>query len=77
MALRKELEGLGVDNGPATIRWRLGRRKHRVVPSQATSGRVLVRRGFVVPETRKRRKSSYQRSVASTPNELWQADCID
>jgi transposase InsO family protein len=49
----------------------------RAVPSVATIWRVLVRRGFVVPEPRKRPKSSYRRFEASAPNELWQTDCID
>jgi transposase InsO family protein len=77
VALRKELEELGVDHGPSTIQWHLGRRGWRAVPSQATIWRVLTRRGFVVPEPRKRPKSSYRRFEASAPNELWQADCID
>ena len=77
VALRKELEELGVDNGPATIHWHLGRRGMRAVPSVATIWRVLVRRGFVVPEPRKRPKSSYRCFEASAPNELWQTDCID
>ena len=47
------------------------------MPSQATIWRVLVRRGFVVPEPRKRPKSSWRRFEADAPNELWQADCID
>lgn len=77
VALRKELTDLGVDAGAGTIQWHLGRRGGVAVPSEATIWRVLVRRGFVVPEPRKRPKSSYQRFVASTPNELWQADCVD
>lgn len=77
VALRKELDELGVDAGAGTIQWHLGRRGQRAVPSQATIWRVLVRRGFVVPEPRKRPTSSYRRFVASSPNELWQADCID
>src|SRR5687768_14748202 len=36
VTLRKELRDLGVDAGPATIQWHLGRRGHRSVPSQAT-----------------------------------------
>src|SRR3990170_2300937 len=40
VALRKELAGLGVDHGPATIQWHLGRRGLKVVPSQATIWRV-------------------------------------
>jgi transposase InsO family protein len=77
VALRKELVELGVDAGPATIQWHLGRRGWRAVPSEATIWRTLVRRGFVVPEPRKRPKSSLRRFEASVPNELWQADCID
>ncbi len=77
VVLRKELEELGVDHGPATIQWHLARRDSRVVPSEATIWRILVRRGFIVPEPRKRPKASYRRFEASVPNELWQADCID
>lgn len=77
VALRKELTDLGVDAGPSTIQWHLGRRGMRSVPSVATIWRVLVRRGFVVPEPKKRPNSSYRRFEASAPNELWQADCID
>lgn len=77
VSLRKELTGLGVDGGPGTIQWHLGRRGMRKVPSEATIWRVLVRRGFVVPEPRKRPKGADRRFEASAPNELWQADCID
>jgi transposase InsO family protein len=77
VALRKELTELGVDHGPATIQWHLGRRGLKAVPSQATIWRVLVRRGFVVPEPRKRPKASFRRFEATAPNELWQADAID
>jgi transposase InsO family protein len=77
VALRKELDELGVDAGPGTIQWHLGRQRRRAVPSEATIWRVLVRRGFVAPEPRKRPRSSWRRFQASAPNELWQADCID
>ena len=78
VALRKELSELGVDHGPATIQWHLGRRGLKSVPSQATIWRVLARRGFVVPEPRKRPKSSFRRGFEATaPNELWQTDAID
>ena len=76
VGLRKELVDLGVDGGPATIQWHLGRRG-QTAPSESTIWRVLVRRGFVTPEPRKRPKSSYCRFEAAAPNELWQADCID
>lgn len=77
VALRKQLVEQGLDAGPATIQWHLGRQGRRHVPSEATIWRVLVRRGFVVPEPRKRPKRSYRRFAASAPNELWQADCTD
>ena len=77
VALRKELTELGVDHGPATIQWHLGRRGLKAVPSQATIWRVLVRRGFVMPEPRKRPKSSFRRFEATAPNELWQTDATD
>ena len=78
VALRKELADLGVDHGPSTIQWHLGRRADLgKVPSEATIWRVLVRRGFVTPEPRKRPKASFRRFEATAPNELWQADCID
>lgn len=74
---RKELESLGLDHGPSTIQWHLERGGDLAVPSVATIWRVLVRRGFVTPEPRKRPSSSYRRFEATAPNELWQADCID
>lgn len=77
VALRKELTELGVDDGPGTIQWHLGRRGFKTVPSQATIWRVLVRRGFVTPEPRKRPKSSFRRFEATAPNELWQTDATD
>lgn len=79
VSLRKELADLGVDHGPATIQWHLARRKPGplAVPSVATIWRVLVRRGFVVAEPRKRPKGSFRRFEATAPNELWQADVID
>ena len=36
--------------------------------------RYLARHGLVVPEPRKRPKSSYIRFQAAQPNECWQAD---
>lgn len=74
VALRKELDEGGLDAGASTIQWHLGRRGVRAVPSVATIWRILVRRGFVIPEPRKRPKSSWRRFEAAAPNELWQAD---
>jgi transposase InsO family protein len=71
--LRKQLSELGVDAGPDTIRWHLEQRG-LPVPSAATIWRVLTRRGFVVPEPRKRPHASFIRFEAALPNETWQAD---
>lgn len=71
--LRKQLCEEGLDAGAATIHWHLSRGPGPV-PSTSTVHRVLRRRGFVVPEPRKRPRSSYTRFEASLPNELWQSD---
>ena len=56
---------------PSTSTWRpRGARCRRV----STIYRVLVARGFVVPEPHKRPKSSWTRFEADFPNECWQAD---
>jgi transposase InsO family protein len=71
--LRKELSGRGLDAGPDTIAWHL-EHHHQVRVSAATVARYLARHGLVVPEPRKRPKSSYIRFAAEQPNECWQAD---
>jgi transposase InsO family protein len=71
--LRKSLAGDGLDAGPQTIHYHLSRR-HRDAPSPSSVWRVLVRRGFVTPQPRKRPRSSYVRFEAALPNECWQAD---
>jgi FkbM family methyltransferase len=73
VALRTELTGRGLDAGPVTIAWHLGREGH-AVPSTSTIRRILHAAGLVVPEARKRPRSSWIRFEASTPNELWQSD---
>ena len=73
VSLRKELVDQGFDAGPHTIHWHLSKKRHDV-PSASTIWRVLSRRGFVVPEPRKRPHSSFVRFEAALPNECWQAD---
>jgi transposase len=73
VALRKDLAGQGLDAGPDTICWHLAHH-HRIRVSAATVSRYLTRAGLVVPEPRKRPKSSYLRFAAEQPNECWQAD---
>jgi transposase InsO family protein len=76
ISLRKELDDQGADVGSATIQWHLGRRNDLDgrVPSQATIWRILVRRGFVIPQPRKRPKGSFVRFEAERPNQMWQTD---
>jgi transposase InsO family protein len=71
--LRKELADYGVDHGAATIQVHL-QREFGSAPAVSTIHRILVRRGFVTPQPRKRPKSSYLRFEADQPNELWQSD---
>jgi transposase InsO family protein len=71
--LRKELTEDGLDAGPETVGWHLHHHHgHRVSPS--TISRYLTRAGLVVPEPKKRPKSSYTRFEASMPNQTWQSD---
>jgi transposase InsO family protein len=71
--LRLELTKDGLDAGPVTIAWHLEREGHRP-PSTSTIRRVLHAAGLIVPEPRKRPRSSYHRFVAAQPNECWQSD---
>lgn len=71
--LRKWLAEEGLDAGAETIAWHLGRRGV-AVPSVSTIWRILVRRGFVTPEPKKRPISSYVTFAATLPNECWQSD---
>ena len=71
--LRKELSDQGLDAGPVTIAWHL-EHHHQTRVSPATVSRYLTRRGLVIPEPRKRPKSSCIRFQAEQPNECRQAD---
>ena len=73
IALRLELTARGLDAGPATIAWHLGR-EGLPAPSTSTIRRILHAAGLVVPEPRKRPRSSWRRFEAAAPNELWQSD---
>jgi transposase InsO family protein len=73
LELRKTLTEQGLDAGADTIGWHLTHH-HRVRLSRATIHRILVRSGRVVPEPKKRPKSSYIRFAADQPNQTWQAD---
>jgi transposase len=71
--LREKLTTAGMDAGPDTIAWHLAH-QHGITVSRASVARHLVKNGLVVPEPRKRPKSSYTRFDAEQPNECWQAD---
>jgi transposase InsO family protein len=71
--LRKELVEAGLDAGPDTIAWHLTHR-HQLQVSVSTVARTLAREGLVVPEPKKRPKSSYLRFESAMPNECWQSD---
>jgi len=71
--LRLQLTAQGLDAGPVTIAWHLEREGHRP-PSTSTIRRILHGAGLVIPEPRKRPRSSYRRFAAAQPNECWQSD---
>ena len=73
VAWRKQLLEQGLDAGAETIAFHL-RNSGIDPPAVSTIWRVLVRRGFVVPQPHKRPRSSILRFEADQPNERWQAD---
>jgi transposase InsO family protein len=73
LELREKLTATGLDAGPDTIGWHL-EHHHSTVVSRATISRYLSRHGLVVPEPKKKPKSSYIRFQAEQPNETWQSD---
>src|SRR5450631_347067 len=73
VALRLELTAQGLDAGPVTIAWHL-EREGLPVASSSTIRRILHAAGLVVPEPRKRPRSSWIRFEAAAPNALWQSD---
>lgn len=73
IALRTGLTGRGLDAGPLTIAWHLGR-EGLAAPSGSTIRRILVDAGLVIAQPHKRPRSSWIRFEAAMPNELWQSD---
>jgi transposase InsO family protein len=73
LRLRKQLAEQGLDAGADTVGWHL-RHHHQLVVSRATIHRILVRAGAVVPQPKKRPKSSLTRFEATMPNQTWQSD---
>lgn len=73
LTLRQRLTRDGLDAGADTIAWHL-QHHHQITLSRATIYRIVRRAELVVPEPRKRPRSSYIRFQAEQPNETWQAD---
>lgn len=73
LKLRTELEEQGLDAGAHTICWHL-REHHGITVSPATIWRHLRKAGAIVPQPKKRPRSSYTRFEADLPNQLWQTD---
>jgi transposase InsO family protein len=73
--LRRRLAADGLDAGPVTIAWHLEQAGLRA-PSTSTIRRILHQAGLIVPEPRKRPRSSYTSFQMAQPNEMWQSDFI-
>lgn len=73
LELREELTTTGLDTGPDTIKRHL-EHHHSTVVSKATISCYLTKAGLVVPEPKKKPKSSSIRFAAEMPNETWQSD---
>jgi len=71
--LRSDLVAQGLDAGALSIHWHLVQQRGSA-PSPSSIMRVLRRRALVVPQPRKRPRSSLIRFEATLPNELWQTD---
>src|SRR6516225_7194240 len=66
IALRRQLAAQGLDAGPVTIAWHLEREGLRPL-STSTIRRILNQAGLIVPEPRKRPRSSYVRFEMASP----------
>lgn len=80
---RKELAEQGWDHGAQSIHWRLLDAAQAgtdtavdvdEVPSRATIHRLLIARGQIAPEPRKRPRRATRRFVHPAPNAVWQID---
>jgi transposase InsO family protein len=75
VSVRKELANVGLDCGPATIRYHLGGRLDGpMVPSEATIWRVLTRAGCITPQPEKTPRHAYRSFTAERANQCWQLD---
>ena len=72
---RADLAAEGWDNGALSIFYRLLREGVQP-PSWRTIHRVLKRQDLVIPEPRKRPRSSYRRFEFPAPDDCWQIDAF-
>ena len=73
--LRSQLDCRRAGCGPRTIGWHLEQEGHKP-PAPATISRILKEAGLIIPQPRKRPRSSYTRFEMAQPNEMWQSDFI-
>jgi transposase InsO family protein len=73
VAVRKQLAEEGFDCGPVSVHDRMTD-QGLVAPSEATIYRILVRRGQITPQPKKRPRVSWRRFERERPNECWQGD---
>lgn len=76
LATRADLRDKGFDHGPLSVIAKLTRQGLEP-PSRATVARIFSKAGAVVPEPRKRPRSSYIRFTYPQPNGCWQIDCTE
>jgi transposase InsO family protein len=76
VAARAALELEGWDNGALSIYYRL-LAEDQQPPAPRTIHRVLVRQGLVIPQPRKRRRSSYRRFQFPATDDCWQIDAFE
>jgi transposase InsO family protein len=74
--IRKQLHDDGWDCGPVTVRHELQRRGIKA-PAASTLARIFTRRGMVVPQPKKRPRSSYRRFSFAMVHECWQLDSFE
>ncbi|WP_370948685.1 DDE-type integrase/transposase/recombinase [Amycolatopsis sp. cg5] len=74
---RKELADQGLDNGALSILWRLEDAGFVPLPSQSSIYRILLDRGQITREPRKRPPRGRRRFEFDAPNACWQIDGLD
>lgn len=74
--IRGQLEREGWDNGATSIYYRLLRDGHQP-PAPRSIHRLLVRAGLIVPQPKKRPRSSYRRFEFPATDDCWQLDAYE